>query len=188
MVQETALKTQTLDSSSSVLDSGVNGNSSEVLEEPFLSLAFQSSSLEPISFAEEMTLQVEENQDVADSDLELPLSIVKPDHNVSSVGLDNALDTIYEHTKEKIDLRAIKSDVLFGESVRDGLYQFYEDNNSASRSMTPLSSIKSFSPRASSVNSTGLSSAIRNISLNGLGLSADISLQNAGNYIKENAR
>jgi hypothetical protein len=38
------------------------------------------------------------------------------------------------------------------------------------------------------VNSTGLSSAIRNISLNGLGLSADISLQNAGNYIKENAR
>ncbi|GAU49999.1 hypothetical protein TSUD_91170 [Trifolium subterraneum] len=179
MVQETALKTQTLDSSSSVLDSGVNGNSSEVLEEPFLSVAFHPSSLEPIAFAEEMTLQVEENQDVADSDLELPLSMVKPEHNVSSVGLDNALDTIYEHTKENIDLRAIKSDVLFGESVRDGLYMFYEDNNSASGSMTPLSSIKSFSPRASSVNSTGLSSAIRNISLNGLGLSAEISLQNA---------
>ncbi|CAJ2679490.1 unnamed protein product [Trifolium pratense] len=184
MVQETALKTQTLDSSLSVLDSGVNGNSSEVLEEPFLSVAFQSSSLEPIAFAEEITLQVEENQDAADSDLELPLGTVKPEHNVSSGGLDNALDTIYEHTKENIDLRAIKSDVLFGESVRDGLYMFYEDNNSASGSMTSLSSIKSFSPRASSVNSTGLTSAIRNISLNGLGSSADISLQHA-EYVEE---
>jgi len=196
MVQETAMKTRTLDSSSSsVPDSSVNGNgsfsvngnSSEVLEEPFLSVAFQSNSLAPIAFAEEMTLQVEESQDVADSDLELPLSVVEPEHN-TSVGLDNTLDTINGHTKEKIDLHAIKSDVIFGESVREGLYMFYDDNNLASESMTPLSSIKSLSPSTSFVNSTELSSAIRNISLDGLGLSADISLQNAGIYIKENTR
>lgn len=197
MVQETAMKTRTLDSSSSVLDSSVNGNSvldssvngnssfsvngnsSEVLEEPFLSVTFQSNSLASIAFAEEMTLQVEESQDVADSALELPLSEVKPEHKTSSVGLDKALDTINGHTKEKIDLHAIKSNVIFGESVREGLYMFYDDNNLASESMTPLSSIKSLSPSTSFVNSTELSSAIRNISLDGLGLSADISLQNA---------
>ncbi|KAI5388331.1 hypothetical protein KIW84_074136 [Lathyrus oleraceus] len=184
MVQETALKTQTLDSSSSVLDSSVNGNSSHVLEEPFLSVAFKSSPLEPIAFAEEMTLHVEENQGVVDSNLELPLSMVKPEHTASSVGLDNTLDTINGHTHEKIELHAIKSDVLFGESVREGLYMFYEDNNSASVSVTPLSSNKSFSPSASSVNRTRLSAAIRNISLNRLGLSADVSLQNA-EYIDE---
>jgi hypothetical protein len=68
------------------------------------------------------------------------------------------------------------------------MYMFYDDNNLTSKSMTPLNSIKSLSPSTSFVNSTKLSSAIRNIILDGLGLSADISLQNAGNYIKENAR
>ncbi|CAI8616851.1 unnamed protein product [Vicia faba] len=179
MVQETAFKTRTLDSSSSVLDSSVNGNSSHVLEEPFLSVAFQSSPLEPIAFAEEMTLQVEENQDVVDSNLELPLSMVKPEQSASSVGLGNALDPINGHIDEKIELHAIKSDVPFGESVREGLYMFYEDNNSAPGSITPLSSSKSFSPSDSFVNRTELPEAIRNISLNGLGLSADVCLQNA---------
>ncbi|XP_058730147.1 pentatricopeptide repeat-containing protein MRL1, chloroplastic-like [Vicia villosa] len=183
MVQETALKTQTLESSSSVLDSSVNGNGSHVLEEPFLSVAFQSSPLEPIAFAEEMTLQVEENQDVVDSNLELPLSMVKPEPSASSVGLDDTHDTVNGHIDEKIELHAIKSDVPFGESVREGLYMFYEDNNSAPGSITPLSN-KSFSPSASFVNKTGGPAAIRNISLNGLRLSADVSLQNA-EYIDE---
>lgn len=188
MVQETALKTQTIDSSSSVLDSSVNDNSSEVLEEPFLSVTFQSGSLEPIAFAEEMTLQVVENQDVVDSDLELPLSMVKPEHDASSVDVDNALSTINEHTKEKIELRAIKSGVLFGESVREGLYMFYEDKNSASGSMKPLSSNESLSTGASFANSKGFPSAIGNTSVNGLRLSTDISQRNAGNYMKENAK
>lgn len=178
MVQETALKTQTLESSSSVLDSSVNGNGSHVLEEPFLSVAFQSSPLEPIAFAEEMTLQVEENQDVVGSNLELPLSMVQPEHSAPSVGLDDTHDTVNGHIDEKNELHAIKSDVL-GESVREGLYMFYEDNNSAPESVTPLSN-KSFSPSASFVNKTGRPAAIRNISLNGLRLSADVSLQNEG--------
>lgn len=183
MVQEAALKTKTSDSSFSVFDSSVNNNSSEVLNESFLSAAFQTSSLEPLAFAEEMALQVEENQDEVDSDPKLPLNMVESEHNALLVGVNDAHATINGHTKEKIE-PVISNDVLFGESVREGLYMFYEDNKSATGSMTPLSSVKSFSPRASFTNRKGFPSGTGNTTLNGLGLSTDISLQSAGDYIK----
>ncbi|XP_061342102.1 pentatricopeptide repeat-containing protein MRL1, chloroplastic [Gastrolobium bilobum] len=179
VVHEAAFMTKTSESSSSVLDSNVNDNSSKVLDESFLSVAFQSSSLQSLAFAEEMAIQVEENQDKVDSDPELPLGMVKSEPKASSDCVNNALPTINEHTKEKIDLGAISSDVLFGESVRGELYMFYEDSKSATGSMTPLGSLKSLSTRASFRNRKVLTSAMRNITLKGSGLSTDIPLQSA---------
>lgn len=180
-LKSSMVMTETPHSSSSVLDFSVNSNSSKVLDESSLSAAFQSSSIQPLAFAEEMALQVEENQDKVDSDPKLPLNMVEPKQNASSVSVNNALAT-------KIELDAISSDVLFGESAREGLYMFYEENKSATGSMTPLNSLKSLSPRASIMNGKGLPSAIGNNTLKGLGLSTDISLESTGNYnMKENA-
>ncbi|KAJ1393767.1 Pentatricopeptide repeat-containing protein, chloroplastic, partial [Sesbania bispinosa] len=179
MVHEAAFTTETSESSSSSLDSSVNNNSSKVLDESFLSVAFQSSSLQPLAFAEDMALQVEENQDQVDSDPKLPLNTDKSKHTASSVCVNNALATINEHTKEKIELGAISSEVLFGESVREGLYMFYEDNKSATGSMTPLSSLKSLSPHASFMSGKGLPSAVGNTMIKGSGLSTEFSLKSA---------
>lgn len=195
VVQEVALAaTETSESpSSSVLDSGANNNNnkdnngSKVLDEAFLSVPFSPSSLQPLEFAEEMAIQVEESQDKVDSDDELPLNMVESEHTASSVSVNNALTTVDGHTKEKIELGAIDNDILFGESVREGLYMFYEVNKPATRSMTPLSSLKSLSPRASFRNKKGLPSVMGNGALKGSGLSTDIPLQSAGNYVKENA-
>lgn len=188
VVQEVVAATEASESSSSVLDSGVNNNNgSKVLDEAFLSVAFSPSSLQPLEFAEEMAIQVEESQDKVDSDDELPLNMVESEHTASSVSVNNALTTVDEHTKEKIELGAIDNDILFGESVREGLYMFYEVNKPATRSMTPLSSLKSLSPRASFRNKKGLPSVMGNGALKGSGLSTDIPLQSAGNYVKENA-
>lgn len=195
VVQEVALAaTETSESpSSSVLDSGANNNNnkdnngSKVLDEAFLSVPFSPSSLQPLEFAEEMAIQVEESQDKVDSDDELPLNMVEPEHSASSVSVNNALTTVDGHTKEKIELGAVNDDVLFGEPVREGLYMFYEVNKPATRSMTPLSSLKSLSPRASFMNKKGLASVMGNGALKGSGLSTDIPLQSAGNYMKENA-
>ena len=198
VVQEVALAaTETSESpSSSVLDSGANNNNnnnnkdnngSKVLDEAFLSVPFSPSSLQPLEFAEEMAIQVEESQDKVDSDDELPLNMVESEHTASSVSVNNALTTVDEHTKEKIELGAIDNDILFGESVREGLYMFYEVNKPATRSMTPLSSLKSLSPRASFMNKKGLASVMGNGALKGSGLSTDIPLQSAGNDMKENA-
>ncbi|CAJ1933699.1 unnamed protein product [Sphenostylis stenocarpa] len=146
VVQEVALATETSESSSSVLDSGVNNNdsnnSSKVLDESFLSVAFSPSSLPPLEFAEEMAIQVEESQ-------------------------------------EKIELGAINGDALFGESVREGLYMFYEVNKSATGSMAPLSSLKSLSPRASFMNKKRSPSVMGNATLKATGLSTNTPLQNA---------
>ncbi|KAG5007917.1 hypothetical protein JHK85_026459 [Glycine max] len=187
VVQEVALAaTETSESpSSSVLDSGANNNNnkdnngSKVLDEAFLSVPFSPSSLQPLEFAEEMAIQVEESQDKVDSDDELPLNMVESEHTASSVSVNNALTTVDEHTKEKIELGAIDNDILFGESVREGLYMFYEVNKPATRSMTPLSSLKSLSPRASFMNKKGLASVMGNGALKGSGLSTDIPLQSA---------
>ncbi|TKY67647.1 Pentatricopeptide repeat-containing protein MRL1 [Spatholobus suberectus] len=179
VVHEVALATETSESSSSVIDSGVSSNTYKVLDESFLSVAFSPSSLQPLEFAEEMAIQVEESQDKVDSDPELPLNVVKSEHTASSVCVNNALATVDGHTKEKIEAGAIKGDVFFGESVREGLYMFYADNKSATGFMTPLSSLKSLSPRASFMNKKGLSSAMGNVALKGSGLSTDISLQSA---------
>ncbi|RDX65611.1 Pentatricopeptide repeat-containing protein MRL1, chloroplastic, partial [Mucuna pruriens] len=178
VVHEVAIATETSEPSSSVLDSGVNNNSSKVLDQSFLTVAFSPSSLQPLEFAEEMAIQVEENQDKVDSDPELPLNMVKSEHTASSVCVNSALATVDEHTKEKIELDAINGDTFFGESVREGLYMFYEVNKSATGSMTPLSSLKSLSPHASFMNKKGLPSA-GNATLKGSGLSTDISLQSA---------
>jgi len=184
VVQEVALATETSESSSSVLDSGVNNsnnNSSTVLDESFLSVAFSSSSLPPLEFAEEMAIQVEESQDKVDSDPDLSLNSVESEHAASSVRVNNALATVGGLTKEKIELGSVNGDVLFGESVREGLYMFYEVNKPATGSMTPLSGLKPLSPRASFMNKKRSSSVTRNVTLKGTGLSTDIPLQNAGN-------
>ncbi|KAG4966980.1 hypothetical protein JHK87_032631 [Glycine soja] len=180
VVQEVVAATEASESSSSVLDSGVNNNNgSKVLDEAFLSVAFSPSSLQPLEFAEEMAIQVEESQDKVDSDDELPLNMVEPEHSASSVSVNNALTTVDGHTKEKIELGAVNDDVLFGEPVREGLYMFYEVNKPATGSMTPLSSLKSLSPRASFRNKKGLPSVMGNGALKGSGLSTDIPLQSA---------
>ncbi|XP_027355994.1 pentatricopeptide repeat-containing protein MRL1, chloroplastic isoform X2 [Abrus precatorius] len=177
MIQEVSLTTETAESTSSVLESSVNNNSSKVLGDPHLSVALPSSTLQPLDFAEEMVKQVEENQHNLGSDPELPLNMVKPQYTASSVCVNNALATIDEHTEENIKLGAINSNVFVSESVRESLYMFYEDNKSATKSMTPLSSLNSLSPRASFVNKKGLPSAIGNATLKGSGLSTDVSLK-----------
>lgn len=188
MVQEATLVTEASETSSSGLaPPSVDNNGSKVLDDSFMSVAFQSSSLQPIAFAEEMALQVEESQDKVDSDPELPLNMVESEHTASSDHVNNALTTIDEHVEEKIELGAISTDVLFGDSVREGLYMFYEDNNSVTGSMTPLSSLKSLSPHTSFMTRKGLQSATGNTTLNGSGLSKDVSLHSSGNYVKENA-
>lgn len=179
VVQEVAVATEASESSSSVIDSGANSNSSKVLDESFLSMSFPPSSLQPLEFAEEMAIQVEESQDKVDSDLELPLDMVKSELTASPASVNDALATVDEHTKEKIELGAINGDFFFSESVREGLYMFYEDNKSATGSMTPLSGLKSFSPRASFMNKKGFPSAMGNGTLKSSGLSTDISLQRA---------
>lgn len=185
VVQEVAIATETSESSS-VFDSGLNNNnnnsnSSKVLDESFLSVAFSSTSLPPLEFAEEMAIQVEESQDEVNSDPELPLIDVESEHTSSSVRVNNALETVGGHTKEKVELGAINGDVLFGESVREGLYMFYEVNKPTTGSMTPLSGVKSLSPRVSFMNKKRSPSVMGNATLKGTGLSTDIPLQDAGN-------
>ncbi|XP_015951896.1 pentatricopeptide repeat-containing protein MRL1, chloroplastic isoform X1 [Arachis duranensis] len=177
LVHEASFMTNISDSSTPVLDSSFNNSSSRVLEESILPDAFQSTVLQPLAFAEEMALQVEENQDQADSDPESPLTIVKSEHATSSVGVNNELTTIDEQTKENID--AISFDVLFGESARQELYMFYEDNKSTVGSMTPLSSLKSLSLHASTNNVKGLPSTMRNTTLKGSDISTEFSPQGA---------
>ncbi|XP_014493883.1 pentatricopeptide repeat-containing protein MRL1, chloroplastic [Vigna radiata var. radiata] len=183
VVQEVAIATETSESSS-VFDSGLNNNnnnsnSSKVLDESFLSVAFSSTSLPPLEFAEEMAIQVEESQDEVNSDPELPLIDVESEHTSSSVRVNNALETVGGHTKEKVELGAINGDVLFGESVREGLYMFYEVNKPTTGSMTPLSGVKSLSPRVSFMNKKRSPSVMGNATLKGTGLSTDIPLQDA---------
>ncbi|KAK7341393.1 hypothetical protein VNO80_24322 [Phaseolus coccineus] len=185
VVQEVALATDISESSSSVLDSGVNNNNNnnnnsfKVLDESFSSVGFSSSSLPPLEFAEEMAIQVEGSQDKVDSDPELSLNNVDSEHTASSVRVNNALATVSGHTKQKIELGSINGDVLSGESVREGLYMFYEVNKPATGSMTPLSGLKPLSPRASFMNKKRSPSVIGNVTLKGTGLSTDVSLQNA---------
>ena len=183
VVQEVALAAETSESSSTVLDSGVNNNSNnnsfKVLDESFSSVGFSSSSLPPLEFAEEMVIQVEESQDKVDSDPELSLNNVESEHTASSVRVNSALATVGGRTKEKIELGSINGDVVFGESVREGLYMFYEVNKPATGSMTPLSGLKPLSPRASFMNKKRSPSVMGNVTLKGTGLSTDIPLQNA---------
>lgn len=189
------MHTNTSDSSSAVLDSNVSNNTFNVFKDSFLPVAFQSTSLQPLAFAEKM----EENQDKLDSDPVLPLNIdkldsdpvlplntVKLEHTASSVSVNNALPTINEHSKEKFELGSISSDVIFGESVRQELYMFYEVNKPATGSMSPLSRWKPLSPHASFVNRKGLPSAMGNSNgtIKGSGLSTDTSLQSTGNSIR----
>ena len=185
MLHEAAFMTNTSESSTPVLDPNVNNSSSKVLEDSILPVAFQLSVLQPLAFAEEMDLQVEENQDQVDSDPGSPLNIVKSERTASSVFVNNKLTTIKEHTKENIELGAIRFDALFGESARQELYMFYEANKSAIGSMSPLSSLKSLSPHASTNNRKGLPLAMGNTTINGSKLSTDISLQSAGNFKKK---
>ncbi|KAK7264209.1 hypothetical protein RJT34_31814 [Clitoria ternatea] len=185
MVQEVALGTETSESSSSVIESSVNSNSSMVSDESFLSVAFPSGSLQPLDFAEEIAVQAEENQDKVDSDPELPWNMVKYKHTASSASLNNSQAKTNELTEEKIELSAINSDVLFGERAREELYMFFEDEKSETRSMTPLNSLNALSPHASLMNKKGSPSAIGSTTLNGSRISPDISLQSAEHVERE---
>lgn len=191
LVKEEAIMTKKLESPSDVLTSSANNasylNSSKVVDESCVSMDLQSSSFEPLSFATAMTeLQAEESQDKTHSDSELPIIMDKSEHTASSDCVDNALTIVKEHAKEKIELGAIRSDVLNGESVqRQELYMFYEVNKSATGSMIPLSSSKSPSSHSSFIKKNELYSKMGDPTLKGPELLKEVSLEIAGNVITE---
>ncbi|XP_028767985.1 pentatricopeptide repeat-containing protein MRL1, chloroplastic [Neltuma alba] len=165
-----ATVTEKLESPSDVLSSSVNiassSDSSKVVDESHLSMEFQSSSFEPLSFAAEMTeIQVDETRDKALSDSELPIIINKSEHTASFDPVNNEFTIAKDRAKEKIELGAITSDVLIGESTRQELYMFYEVNMSSTGSMSPLNGLKSPPAHASFMKKKELQSTIGNNAL-----------------------
>ncbi|KAI4297712.1 hypothetical protein L6164_037588 [Bauhinia variegata] len=182
LVHEETVMTKTSETSSDFLVSSVNNgsssNNSEAVKQSFLPVAYQSSSLEPITSVEEITeLHVGRSQDESDSNSELLIIMDESKPPAASVDVENALKTVDEHAKEKSELDAISNDVLFGESAREELYMFYEANKSSNGSMLPLSSLKSFSPHTSFLKRNKLSSTIGNTILKGSELSTEKSAE-----------
>ncbi|KAI4299913.1 hypothetical protein L6164_033333 [Bauhinia variegata] len=174
VVHEEVVMTKTSDSSSEVLVSSVNAstsNDSKVVDQSFLPVAYQSSSFEPLTFAEGITeLQVERSQDEVDSNAEFLIIMDESKSTAASVHVENALRTVDKHAKEKNELDVISNDVLLGKSDREEVYMFYEVRKPPTGSMLLSSGLKPLSPHASFLNSNKLSSTIVNITLSGSAL------------------
>ncbi|KAE9620327.1 putative tetratricopeptide-like helical domain, pentacotripeptide-repeat region of PRORP [Lupinus albus] len=138
-------------SSAAVSVASVNDDDSNVftVTDTFLPLPFKSTSL---------------------SDPDLPFTLIQFEENAaaaaaaSSVTQNDALDE--EHSEEKIELGSISNGFLFGESVREDLYMFYEANKKpANGTISSPGSWKPLSPNASFVNGNGFPSEIGNVTL-----------------------
>lgn len=187
-VQGEAVVTEKLESPSDVLISSVNtassSNSSKAIEGSHLSMEFPSGSFEPLSFAAEMTkLQVEETRDEAHSDSELPVIINNLEHAASFDPLNSEFTIVKDHAKEKIELGAITTDVLVGESARQELYMFYQVNMSSTGSMSPLNGLKSQPSHSFFMKKKELQSRMVNNALKGPESLKEVSGNTTNEYI-----
>jgi len=149
---------------------------------------FDSCAVQPLSFAKEMTaLQVEGPEEEIASDLELPTLKDNIELNGASVNINNSPAEVNAYNKANNEPaeegKTVSDNVFLGESVREELYIFYEANESVTQSMASSSTLKSFSKHASVLNSNKYSSSLRTSALRGAELSAQVSLQTAGNAI-----
>jgi len=132
-------------------------------------------------------LQVEGPEEEIASDLELPTLEGNIELNGASVNINNSPAEVNAYNKANNEPaeegKTVSDNVFLGESVREELYIFYEANESVTQSMASSSTLKSFSKHASVLNSNKYSSSLRTSALRGAELSAQVSLQTAGNAI-----
>lgn len=176
LIHEEVLDTKTLESPGSVVLTS-SANISLHSNEPEVGV------LHPLTFGKEMTaLQVEGSKEEIASDLKLPMLMGNINHSAASINIYDPPAEVNECKKENDELgeehKTISYNALVGESGRKELYMFYEAKSTANPSI-----LKSFSPRATLLNSNKYSSLMRNTALKGAESSAQVSLHSA-EYVK----